>query len=220
MRKTTTVFEQRWSFWLSTLSGTALIVSAVLALWLQYAANGFSTLPETTKESLLSQYNAIAHGGFVAVLAVLAGLLIRSIVNASAQETTPRPHKFWPLAVTDFVKQHPVVTIVLSIYVVLMVQESSWFYKEILTWYDDIYNDHLLNNFSLRQSFISETMGRNDFRFYPLSHQDLHILSWFTPYTKVWTLISAAELIITIIHRIELKIRIGYSILNILNVFK
>ena len=199
MRKTTTVFEQRWSFWLSTLSGTALIVSAVLALWLQYGANGFSTLPETTKESLLSQYNAIAHGGFVAVLAVLAGLLIRSIVNASAQETTPRPHKSWLFAVTNFVKQHPVVTIVLSIYVVLMVQESSWFYKEILTWYDDIFSDQLLNNFSLREKLINETMGRNDFRFYPLSHQDLHALSWVTPYIKVWSLVSALELIATII---------------------
>ena len=199
MRKTTTVFEQRWSFWLSTLSGTALIVSAVLALWLQYGANGFSTLPETTKESLLSQYNAIAHCGFVAVLAVLAGLLIRSIVNASAQETKPRPHKSWPLAVTDFVKQHPVVTIVLSIYVVLMVQESSWFYKEILTWYDDIFSDQLLNNFGLREKLINETMGGNDFRFYPLSHQDLHALSWVTPYIKIWSLVSALELIATII---------------------
>ena len=125
MRKTTTVFEQRWSFWLSALSGTALIVSAVLTLWLQYGANRFSNLPETTKESLLSRYNAIAHCGFVAVLAVLAGLLIRSIVNVSAQETKPRPHKSWPLVVTDFIKQHPVVTIVLTVYVVLMVQESS-----------------------------------------------------------------------------------------------
>ena len=64
MPKTTTVFEQRWSLWLSTLSGTALIISAGLALWLQSGSSGFSTLPETAKESLLSQYNAIAHGGF------------------------------------------------------------------------------------------------------------------------------------------------------------
>ena len=87
----------------------------------------------------------------------------------------------------------------LTIYVVLMVQESSWFYKEILTWYDDIYSDQLLNNFSLREKFMGETMGRNDFRFFPLSHQDLHILSWLTPYIKVWSLASALELITTII---------------------
>ena len=199
MRSTTTVFEQRWSFWLSALSGTALLVSAGLALWLQSGASGFSTLPETTRESLLSQYNAIAHGGFFAVLVVLAGLLIRSIAQQSAQEAQPRPQKSWTFVVTDFIKQHPVVTIILTIYVVLMVQESSWFYKEILTWYDEILNDQLLNNFSLRESLIDETMGRNDFRFFPLSHQDLHVISWLTPYTKVWSLVSAVELIATII---------------------
>ena len=76
MRETTTVFEQRWSFWLSALSGAALMVSAGLVLWLQSGASGFNTLPETAKESLLSQYNAIAHGGFFAVLTVLALSLI------------------------------------------------------------------------------------------------------------------------------------------------
>ncbi|AII47863.1 hypothetical protein KR52_01630 [Synechococcus sp. KORDI-52] len=199
MRETTTVFEQRWSVWLSTLSGIALIISAGLALWLQLGGSGFSTLPEPTRESLLSQYNAIAHGGFFAVLAVLAGLLMRSIAQANPQDAKPKPDKPWPLAITDFIKQHPVVTIVLTIYVVLMVQESSWFYKEILTWYDDIFSDQLLNNFSLREKLINETMGRNDFRFFPLSHQDLHALSWLTPYIKVWSLVSALELIATII---------------------
>ena len=80
-----------------------------------------------------------------------------------------------------------------------MIQESSWFYKEILTWYDEILDNQLLNNFSLRERLINETMGRNDFRFFPLSHQDLHVLSWLTPYIKVWSLVSALELIATII---------------------
>ena len=199
MRDTTTVFEQRWTFWLSTLSGTALIISAFLALWLQSGKSGFSTLPETTRESLLSQYNAIAHGGWISVLAVLTGLLIHSIVKTSKEDERPGQQKSWPFAVTDFIKQHPVVTFVLTIYVVLMVQESSWFYKEILTWYDDIFSDQLLNNFSFREKLTNETMGRNDFRFYPLSHQDLHALSWVTPYIKVWSLASAVELIATIL---------------------
>ena len=199
MRETTTVFEQRWSFWLSALSGAVLILSAGLALWLQSGASGFSALPESTRDSLLSQYNAIAHGVFFAVLAVLAGLLIRSIVQANTQDTHKKPQKSWPFVVTDFIRQHPVVTIILTIYMVLMVQESSWFYKEILTWYDDIFSDQLLNNFSLRETLLNETMGRNDFRFFPLSHQDLHALSWVTPYIKVWSLASAFELIATII---------------------
>jgi len=132
-------------------------------------------------------------------LAVLAGLLIHSIVKTSTEVERPRAQKPWPFAVTDFIKQHPVVTVVLTIYVVLMIQESSWFYKEILTWYNEILNDQLLNNFSIRERLINETMGRNDFRFFPLSHQDLHVISWLTPYTKVWSLVSALELIATII---------------------
>ena len=199
MRETTRVFEQRWSFWLSTLSGTALIFSAILALWLQSGASGFSALPETTRESLLNNYSDIAHGGLIAVLAVLSGLLIRSIVKASTQDERPRAQKPWPIAIRDFIKRHPVVTIVLTIYAVVMIQESSWFYKEILTWYDEILDNQLLNNFSLRERLINETMGRNDFRFFPLSHQDLHVLSWLTPYIKVWSLVSALELIATII---------------------
>ena len=161
--------------------------------------SGFSALPETTKDSLLSQYNDITHGGFIAVLAVLAGLLIYSAIKASEQDAKPKIQKSWKSKITNFIKQHPVVMIVLTIYVMLMVQESSWFFKEIVTWYDDIYSDHLLNNFSIRDSFINETMGRNDFRFYPLSHQDLHVLSWVTPYVKIWSLVSALELIATII---------------------
>ena len=199
MRETTRVFEQRWSFWLSTLSGTALIFSAGLVLWLQSGDSGFHALPETTRESLLNNYSDIAHGGWIAVLAVLSGLLIRSIVKASTQDERPRAQKPWPFAIRDFIKQHPVVTIVLTIYAVVMIQESSWFYKEILTWYDEILDNQLLNNFSLRERLINETMGRNDFRFFPLSHQDLHVLSWLTPYIKVWSLVSALELIATII---------------------
>ena len=61
----------------------------------------------------------------------------------------------------------------LTIYALLMVSESSWFYKEIVSWFDDIHNGLLLDNFSPKPSFIGEAMGRNDFLFFPLSHQDL-----------------------------------------------
>ena len=37
-------------------------------------------------------------------------------------------------------------------------------------------------------------MFRNDFRFFPLAHQDLHLLSWVTLYVNVWMLFNAAEL--------------------------
>ena len=72
----------------------------------------------------------------------------------------------------DHDQAHPGTTIVLITYAVIMMQKRSCFYKEILTWYGDIYTDHLLGNFGLRQSFITETIRRNDFRIF-LSHQDL-----------------------------------------------
>ena len=75
-----------------------------------------------------------------------------------------------------------------------MIHESSWFYKEIISWYKDILGGHLLDNFTMRWSFVKETMFRNDFRFFPLAHQDLHLLSWFTPYVNIWMLFNAAEL--------------------------
>ncbi len=192
-------FAQRWSIWLSGASGFTLIVGAVLALWIQSGQSGIGSLEKEARDSLLRQYNDIAHAGLIIILILLAGILIRAINNTPEEKESTANQSGWLASIINFIRRHPAVTIVLSAYTVVMVSESSWFYKEILTWYDDIYTDQLLNNFSLRQSFIRETMGRNDFRFYPLSHQDLHILSWFTPYIKVWSLVSALELITTII---------------------
>ena len=192
-------FAQRWSIWLSGASVFTLIVGAVLAIWIQSGQSGIGSLEKEARDSLLRQYNDIAHAGLIIILILLAGILIRAINNAPEEEASTTNQSGWLARIIHFIRRHPAVTIVLSAYTVVMVSESSWFYKEILTWYDDIYTDQLLNNFSLRHSFIRETMGRNDFRFYPLSHQDLHILSWFTPYIKVWSLVSALELITTII---------------------
>jgi hypothetical protein len=74
-----------------------------------------------------------------------------------------------------------------------VVHKSSWFYKEIISWYDDLVGGFLLDNFSLRWTFLIETMSRNDYRFFPLAHQDIHILSWFTPYIKIWALVNCIE---------------------------
>ena len=199
MQKRGSQFEQRWSIWLSGVSGITLIIGAGLSLWIQSGQSGFDELQKVTRDSLLKQYNDITHAGLIVILIMLTGILIRAINKVPEEESSTENQPGWLAKSINFIKRHPAVTIVLSTYAVVMVNESSWFYKEILTWYDDIYTDQLINNFSLRQSFIKETMGRNDFRFYPLSHQDLHVLSWFTPYTKIWSLISALQLVITVI---------------------
>lgn len=193
-------FEQRWSLWVGGVSAITLVIATGLALWIQVHPSELAQLQGATKRSLLNQYNNISHGIWIAVLLLLTGILIQAIRQSpSLQEAETRATKSCIAQLATAIRRHPVTSIVLSAYVIIMVQESSWFFKEILTWYDDIYTDHLLNNFSVRQSFITETMRRNDFRFFPLSHQDLHLISWFTPYIKIWSLVSAIELIITII---------------------
>lgn len=62
-------------------------------------------------------------------------------------------------------------------------------------WYPDLMKGYFLDNLSVRDSFISETMRRTDYRFFPLAHQDLHVLSWFSIHIKTWMLFSGAELI-------------------------
>ena len=81
----------------------------------------------------------------------------------------------------------------MALYGIAMVDQMSWFYIEIVGWYDSVLDDNLLNNFSLRHYFVKETMRHNDFQFFPLAHQGLHFLSWFTPYVKAWAIVSIAE---------------------------
>ena len=188
----------RLMLWLAGVSGAALLVGVGLGGWLiQHRQHGPDPLlPEGS--ALLESYNALAHQLWLAVMLTLIGFLVMAIRRSPA----PKRASSDPNSLLDqtwrFVHRHPIACGLLTLYALLMVSESSWFYKEIVTWFDDIHNGMLIDNFSPRESFIGEAMGRNDFRFFPLSHQDLHLLSWFTPYPKVWALFSAAELVATI----------------------
>ena len=99
-------------------------------------------------------------------------------------------------------------------YAVAMVHGTNWFYPELVCWYDSIIDHHLLDNFSIRNNFIKETMLRNDYRFFPLAHQDLHVLSWFTAYVKIWMVVSAAELFAIIILAYQLIRRLSPTMTN------
>ena len=201
MRKHTLTFENAWSLWLCSCSAFILSIGASLALWIQTNVNNSGEFHTAARNFLLENlrtYNNITHGIFIIILLILTTWTCWAI--RASDEEKPKPEdSHWAYRTARAIKQHPATTIVLTIYAALMINESSWFYKEILTWYDDVNAGYLLNNFSIKDAFISETMWRNDYRFFPLSHQDLHILSWFTPYTKVWSMVSAFELIITII---------------------
>ena len=159
-------------------------------------------LPEAGSKAgkqLVKQYNSISHIIFLIGLTTACSWLIWA-AHRSDQRSIQEKNKSSPTKrFTRGIKKHPIVTGLFGLYTILMLHRTSWFYKEVIGWYKDIIGSHLLNNFSLRWDLTKETMFRNDFRFYPLAHQDLHILSWFTPYVKVWMLVNAAELFLIVI---------------------
>ena len=194
----TMVKVNRMMGWLAGLSSGMLLVGLGLSSWLVQHRQQLPDplLPEGS--SLLQRYNVMAHQLWLVVMVVLVSLLVLAIQQtpAPAQPSGQNEsllHQTW-----TFICRHPIACGLLTVYALLMVSESSWFYKEIVTWFDDIHNGLLIDNFSPRPNFIDEVIARYDFRFFPLSHQDLHLLSWFTPYPKIWALISAAELVATI----------------------
>ena len=185
---------------------TALSLS-VLAWISQNRAN----LPSPSSEAgnnLSRNYNISTHGIFIALLILSVGWMIHKIRQANAEESTenttskPQPSLFAHLS--GGIKQHPLSSGLFALYTTYTVHQSSWFYKEIVAWYDDLLKGFLLNNFSLHSSFLKETMSRNDYRFFPLAHQDLHILSWLTPYVKIWAIVNCIELVATIVLMIKI----------------
>ncbi len=153
-------------------------------------------------KTLLKQYQATSHDLFLAIFALCVIALVMLIRRAQHQQRqlqalTPEPSKLHPLL--RFAREHPIVLALFVGYTVAMVQGTTWMYPELVGWFKGIPDDHLLNNFSFRQDFLKETMRRDDYRFFPLAHQDLHVLSWFTGYVKVWMLVSAAELFTVVV---------------------
>ena len=157
-----------------------------------------TTLPPADSASgkqLLNQYNLISHGVFFALLAVV---VIGLLWKASQQPQQPKPSTALEAWTQQPISKALIIVLFLG-YTIAMVHQTNWFYPELPDLYQDIFNSDLTNNFTLQERFIAETMKRNSFRFFPLAHQDLHILSWFTPYVKVWMLFSAAELFTSLI---------------------
>jgi hypothetical protein len=191
-------FRQPWLWMLifcAALSSTALVAW----IWLQQS---LSTLPSPRSNSgklLLYHYNRSSHDLFLVLLGLtILGLLWFSRADerkCDSGQNVRRSTKPWHQKLISFGREHPLVLLLFIAYSVSMVNGTNWLYPELVGWYDGIIDHQLLDNFSVRFEFIAETMLRNDYRFFPLAHQDLHVLSWFTAYVKIWMLVSAAELI-------------------------
>ena len=198
---------------LGSLGVGMLAVGLLASNAIQHSAKRLPAPDSAAGQSLLWNYNTTSHLLFLLLLILSCGWLLRLAAthrteNSPAGSTEP---SLWTQLI-DAPRRHPIVTALFAGYTVVMVRQASWFYKEIIGWYKDIINGHLLDNFSLRWSFVQETMFRNDFRFFPLSHQDLHLLSWLTPYVSVWMLVNAAELFIIVAAGAKTAERLGGSI--------
>ena len=126
----------------------------------------------------------------------MGALIVRGYKSSRKESLTNKERPKSPLESTiRFIRGNPITTILFIAYIVAMISGTTYLYKDMVGWYADLVKGHFLDNFSIRGAFISETMRRSDFRIFPLAHQDLHILSWFSIHIKTWMLFSAAELI-------------------------
>ncbi|QNI84093.1 putative membrane protein [Synechococcus sp. PROS-7-1] len=199
--------RQRWA-WMFGLCSALGAAALVAWLWLLRSLNSLPSPRSSEGRDLLYHYNRTSHDLGLALLGlVVVGLLWFSRRDPQ-RPPTGRP---WHRQLLSFGREHPVVLLLFIAYTVAMVNGTHWLFPELVGWYDGIIDHKLLDNFSVRYEFISETMLRNDYRFFPLAHQDLHVLSWFTAYVKVWMLVSAAELlaIVVLAHRLIQRLSPG-----------
>jgi len=148
-----------------------------------------------SRSNLIKRYNLFSHSVFFLVFfATQAHLLYQAVSRTTNPLFCLDKYTFKRAA--GIALRHPLSSTIFLFYVALMVHGASYLYPEIIGWYSAIDLNYLLDNFRLNDKFIAETMRRNDFRFFPLAHQDLHLLSWITPYVKIWMLVSAIELLL------------------------
>ena len=138
------------STWLRWTLGVSLSSCVILLAGLALG-QGLRTFSKTADllATQLSSFNDVSYGLFIVILLFSAGLLAKAAWECSR----PKPTLDCVLAARSMVtwtQRHPVSATLLMTYSVIIVANSSWFYKEIVTWFDDIQASQLLDNFSLR----------------------------------------------------------------------
>lgn len=188
-------------------SGILTILAGLAWMWID---RNRSNLPIPTSDAgrkLAETYNILSHGLFLTLLITAVGWMAYNIHRANTieaehnrlQSDHTRRHSSLGKRLLSGIQKHPFSAGLFALYSSYIVHQSSWFYKEIISWYDDLLDGFLLDNFSVRWTFLIETMSRNDYRFFPLAHQDIHILSWLTPYVKIWAIVNCIELVATVV---------------------
>ena len=169
--------------------------------WIQQYRHLLPTPDSRAGRALRNQYQGTAHDIWLILLLIATGYLISKIYISRQKEEEESKHtsKGAVQSCLQFIRKNPITTALFAAYTIGMIAGTTYLYKDMVGWYADLVDGYFLDNFSLKGSFIRETMRRTDYRFFPLAHQDIHILSWFSIQIKTWMLFSAAELIGTVL---------------------
>ena len=185
--------------WISIIGMVISAISLTIWGWMLRNRADFPDPNSTKGEHLLRSYQTTTHEAVLVLLAGTSLAITALIIRARLRNTHTSFSRGRLQDLLSFAREQPLATVLFVAYTVAMVQGTSWMYPELVGWYRDVFSEHLLNNFTVRNALIGETMRRSDYRFFPLAHQDLHVLSWLTAYVKVWMLVNAAELIAIVI---------------------
>ena len=176
-----------------------IISTAGIGFWILIQhLRDFLPSPDTEfGRTLLLQYQELTYSFWLLLLVLSVGYLINRIYFYSRKEAkdSDKPPGQPIAAFLRFIHNNPLTALLLAAYGIAMISGTTYLYRDMFGWYPELIKGHFLNNFTLRGTFIDETMRRTDYRFFPLAHQDLHILSWFSIHIKTWMLFSIAELI-------------------------
>ena len=169
--------------------------------WIQQNPEAIPSPESQPGKAILLDYQVITHGIWLTLLGLsLTYLANRIYINQKKEALRSEHRPGRPIeSVLKFLRRNPATSVLFIVYTVAMISGTTYLHKDMLGWYPDLVKGHFLDNFSIRESFIRETMQRSDYRFFPLAHQDLHVLSWFTIHIKTWMLFSAAELIAIVV---------------------
>ena len=134
----------------------------------QWIESNRSTLPHPRSEQGLAlslAYNMASHGIFLLILSCLLIWLFREATRhkKAIHAISKKEQTHWLQNIRRAATRHPFATLIFTSISIFMVSEASWFYKEIIGWFDNIQEGYLLDNFSLRMNLFSETMSRNDY---------------------------------------------------------
>ncbi len=193
MTRKSSEFLQTYKNWYCTNLAILSTIAATCWIWLVVNRDNLPLPGSKAGKSLLRQYQGTTHDIFIALIIISSALLLRKIWQSKKNERiniyTKRKE-----SLVQFIKENPLTFVLMIGYTCAMIHETTYLYRDLVGWYPELMGQELLNNFSIRRSLIAETMRRTNYRFFPLAHQDLHILSWFTIQIKVWMLYVAGQL--------------------------